>query len=110
MCYEDLHKSFKKGLRNGNWKKLRGMQKGLYRAAMAYAWTKKIIVNESLVKKLSALIERLRESSGARIFKKGLKKAVEMLQKSEENDVFAWAPQLKKWLKEPDYIFWLGTV
>ncbi|MCW3134767.1 MAG: hypothetical protein N2V78_10610 [Methanophagales archaeon] len=22
--------------------------------------------------------------------------------------VFEWCPQLKEWLREPDYIFWLG--
>ena len=27
-----------------------------------------------------------------------------------EADLFAWAPQLKVWLKDPDYIFWLGTM
>jgi hypothetical protein len=33
-----------------------------------------------------------------------------MLEKGEENGVFVWAPSLKKWLKDPDYVFWLGTV
>ena len=47
---------------------------------------------------------------GMRIFKRGFRKAIEMLNKSEEGGVFAWAPQLKYWLKDPDYIFWLGTV
>ena len=46
-----------------------------------------------------------------RIFKRGFEKAVKMLEKSEEEGgVFTWAPQLKYWLKDPDYIFWLGTV
>jgi len=27
-----------------------------------------------------------------------------------ETAVFAWAPQSKNWLKDPDYVFWLGTV
>ncbi len=46
---------------------------------------------------------------GMRIFKRGLKKAVAMLEKGEEKGVFVWAPSLKKWLKDPDYISWLGT-
>ena len=36
-------------------------------------------------------------------------KAIEILNKSEEGGVFTWASQLKYWLKDPDYIFWLGT-
>jgi len=35
---------------------------------------------------------------------------IEILNKSEEGGVFTWAPQLKYWLKDPDYIVWLGTV
>lgn len=67
------------------------------------------IVNEMLVENLSSLVERLKETKGMRIFKRGFEKALEMLNKSEEGGVFTWAPQLKYWLKDPDYIFWLGT-
>jgi len=35
--HEELHTSFRKGLRNGNWRKLSGVGKALYRAAMWYA-------------------------------------------------------------------------
>ena len=68
------------------------------------------IVNEMLAEKLSLLVERLKETKGMRIFKRGFRKAIEILNKSEEGGVFTWAPQLKYWLKDPDYIFWLGTV
>ena len=23
--------------------------------------------------------------------------------------IFAWAPSLREWLKDPDYVFWLGA-
>jgi len=109
LSYEELREKFKKGLRNGNWRKLNRMQKSLYMAAMEYARvTRKVIVNGMLMEKLSPLIQRLLETSGARVFRRGFKKAVELLQKSEENGVFAWAPRLRDWLKDPDYIFWLG--
>jgi hypothetical protein len=62
-----------------------------------------------LLEKLLGFIERLKETKGVRIFKRGLKKAVAILEKGEENGVFVWAPSLKRWLKDRDYIFWLGT-
>ena len=68
------------------------------------------MVYETLVKKLLVLVERLGESKGMRIFKRGLNKAAKLLDKGEEIGVFVWAPSLKKWLKDPNYIFWLGTV
>lgn len=38
-----------------------------------------------------------------------LEKAVVMLEKGEEKGVFVWAPGLKDWLKDSDYIFWQGV-
>jgi hypothetical protein len=108
ITYEECFTSFKKGLRSGNWRKLNFLDKALYRAAMEYA-KHCCIVNEMLVDKLLGFIEKLKETKGKRIFKRGLKKAVAILEKGEENGVFAWAPSLKKWLKDPDYVFWLGT-
>ena len=46
-------------------------------------------------------------AGGARIFKRGYEKAVELLNKGE--GIFAWAPSLRKWLRDPDYVFWLGA-
>jgi hypothetical protein len=37
ISYKELFTSFKKGLRNGNWRKLRFLDKALFRAAMWYA-------------------------------------------------------------------------
>lgn len=108
MSYAELLTSFRKGLRNGNWRKLNFLDKALYRASLWYAKPRGSIISESLVEKLLPLVERLKETKGMKIFKRGLKKAVELLKKGEE-EVFAWAPQLKGWLKDSDYIFWLGT-
>jgi len=111
IIYEELLASFRKGLRNGNWRKLNFLDKALFRASLWYAKHRGSIVNTALVEKLLAFAERLKETKGMRIFKRGFEKAVKMLEKSEEEGgVFTWAPQLKHWLKDPDYIFWLGTV
>ena len=110
ITYEECFTSFKKGLRNGNWRKLRFLDKALYRAAMWYAKRGRSIVNGLLVEKLLGLIERLKETKGKRIFRRGVKKAVEILEKGEANGVFVWAPSLRYWLKDRDYVFWLGTM
>ena len=112
ITYKELLTNFKKGLRNGNWRKLRFLDKALFRAAMGYARYSRSIVDGKLVEKLLGLVARLKETKGMRIFKfrRGFKRAVEMLEKGEEKGVFFWAPSLKKWLKDTDYIFWLGAV
>ena len=109
ITYGELLKFFRKSLRNGNWRHLNPLDKALYRASLWYAKHRGSIVNTLIVEKLLALVEKLKETKGMRIFKRGFEKAIEMLEKGEE-EVFSWAPQLKHWLKDPDYIFWLGTV
>ncbi len=110
ITYNELFTNFKKGLRTGNWRKRRFLDKALYRAAMGYAGYGRSIANGKLVEKLLGVIEKLKETKGMRIFKfrRGFEKAVEMLEKGEEKGVFVWAPSLKKWLKDPDYVFWRG--
>ena len=51
LTYKELFTNFKKGLRNGNWRKLRFLDKALYRAAMGYARYGRSIVNGMLVEK-----------------------------------------------------------
>ena len=109
ISYIDLNATFRKGLRNGNWRRLRFLDKALFRAAMGYARYGRSIINGKLVEKLLGVIEKLKEiSKGMRIFRKGFKRAAEMLEKGEEKGIFIWAPRLKDWLKDQDYIFWLG--
>jgi hypothetical protein len=60
------------------------------------------------VEKLLGLVKRLKETKSMKLFR-GLKKAVELLNKGEE-EIVARAPQLKVWRKDPDHIFWLGTI
>lgn len=127
ITFGELLNTLKKGTRKGNWRKLTWMQRILYRTAMEYTRPKKKeeivdgkvmkierkgrnIVNTMLVKKLSTLLEKLQETPGMRIFERGRKRADKILQNGEANGLFAWVPRLKDWLKDPSYIFWLGTV
>ena len=107
---EELLTCFKKGLRNGNWRRLSRLEKALYMASLWYVKSRGSIVNATLVEKLLTLLKRLKETKGMRIIKRGSEKAVELFNKYEERGVFTWAPQLKHWLRDPDYIFWLGTM
>ena len=65
-------------------------------------------INEMPVRELSALVERLKETKGARVFKRGFEKAVALL--NNGGGIFAWEPRMKEWLKDLDYEFWLGAV
>jgi len=108
FTFTELLASLKKGFRNGNWRKLNKTEKAFYRASLIYSKIHGKIVNPSVVEMLSVLVKRLLETPAVRILKRGLERAKEMLQKYEEKGVFRWVPQLKDWLKNLDYIVWLG--
>ena len=77
-------------------------------AAMWYARVKGEILSGRLVAMLEDIIGKLRETVKVRIFRVGLAKAEDMERGYEK--VFKWAPEFRKWLKDPDYIFWQGLM
>ena len=101
-----LFASFRRGLRNGNWKKLKERERAFFKAALFYLRRGGRIVSESVLEKLRFLMEKLNETRGMRIFRRGFERAIGILRACEN----AFMAPLKKWLKDPDYIFWLGTV
>ena len=107
--YEELFASFRKGQRNGNWRKLSILEKALYRASLWYSRVRGAIINKMVVRKLSVLVDKLKATTGARIFKRGFEKAVALLNRGEEGGIFTWATSLREWLKDRDYVFWLGA-
>ncbi|MDF2954397.1 MAG: hypothetical protein OD815_000013 [Candidatus Alkanophagales archaeon MCA70_species_2] len=108
LSHEHLLRVFRKGLRNGNWRRLGRLEKALYMASLWYARVRGFIVNELVVRKLKALVDKLTETVREKIFMRGLERAMEILEKYEERGVFAWAPSVREWLSDPDFIFWLG--
>ena len=94
-------------MRNGNWCRLNPLEKGFFMAAIWYARRKGKVVNSLVVTTLVDIIEKLKETIKDKIFQVGLAKADEMLLRYKE--VFNWAPELKEWLFNPDYVFWLGV-
>jgi|LGVF01.1.fsa_nt_gb hypothetical protein len=83
------------------------LEKALFQASLWYSRRQGTIINELVVDKLSVLVAKLKATKGARILKRGYEKAAVLLNKGES--VFAWAPSFKAWLKDSDYVFWLGA-
>ena len=106
LTVDVLFAIYRRGIRNGNWRKLKASERALFKAALCYLRRGGRIVSVSVLEKLRFLVAKLNETIRMRIFRKGFERAIEILNACEN----AWYPYLKKWLKEPDYIFWLGTI
>ena len=109
LTHDQLLQCYRKSRRTGNWRRLPYRAKALFRTSLYYLRCGGRILNELLREKLSRLVEQLTETRGTRIVKRGLAKAAALLRDGAEKGIFRWAPQLKSWLQDPDYIFWLGT-
>ena len=109
LSHYQLLQCYRKSVRTGRWRRLYYREKALYRASMGYLRHGGRILNETLRLKLERLVERLLETRGQRIVKRGLARAAALLD-GVEHGVSGWLLQLKTWLKDQDYIFWLGAM
>lgn len=123
ITHSMLRDKRRKGWIRGNWRVLSGKEKALYNAALAYTRPVKrrveingrrrkievarTIVETRLVEKLAALFDKLLETRGMKIYKRGFEHAQRLLQRC---GTAVWASSLPQWLKDPDFIFWLGAM
>ena len=108
ITYNLLLTYLRRGLRNGNWRRLEKLERAFYRASLMYAKIRNKIVNPNIIAILKNIIEKLKETPGLRILKAGLERARHMLTLYRKSGVFKWCPQIKGWLQDPAYILWLG--
>lgn len=108
LSYHNLKYSWKKGFRNGNWRKLNCVEKALYMASLSLAKMRGKIVNSKLILMLKEIIGKLRESSGDRLMQIAYQRAMKLYGQFAAVGLFEWAPQVRSWFGDPSYILWLG--
>jgi hypothetical protein len=102
LTFSDLSRFYRSCLRKGSWNNLSAMDKAFYIACMKLSKIKKII-NREIIYALTTIMKKL-NSFKEKIMKKG-KEVAEALSKSK---TVMMIPKMKDWLKDFNYIFWLG--
>jgi TM2 domain-containing membrane protein YozV len=102
LSFSDLSKFYRSCLRKGSWNNLSAMDKAFYIACMKLSKIRKII-NKDIIYALTTIMKKL-DSIKEKIMKKG-KEVAEALSKSK---TVIMIPAIKDWLRDPNYIFWLG--
>lgn len=93
------------------WRWANRVHKGLLEICVRFTRDGARIVDATVISRLRVAFRALRITNRrVRILMDGEIKALEMLTQYEERGVFKWVPQLKVWLRDPAYKFWLGTV
>jgi hypothetical protein len=102
LSFSNLSRFYKSCLRRGSWNNLSAMDKAFYIACLKLSKIKKII-NKEIIEAVISIMKKI-NSFKEKIMKKG-KEVAEMLLKSKTAMMI---PKIKDWLKDPNYIFWLG--
>ena len=108
LSYFYLSHLWKKGFRNGNWRKLSKIEKALYMASLSLAKMRGKIVNSRLVLELQNIIDKIKDTAGKRLMKSAYQRATELYERYVAIGLFQWAPRVRSWFDDPSYILWLG--
>jgi len=108
LSHDYLHSLWRKGFRNGNWRKLDRFEKALYMASLSLAKMRGRLVNSRLVLELRSIIGRLRETAGERMVRASYERAMRLYVRFVDIGLFEWAPQVRSWFNDPSYILWVG--
>lgn len=98
----------RRGLRNGNWRRLSLVDRGLFRCALWVVRVRGRIGSLRLLVRVLGVVLRLLESRSMRIWVAGRARAEELLRRFEERGLFDWAPQVRGWLVDRGFVFYLG--
>jgi hypothetical protein len=102
LSFSDLSRFYRLCLRKGSWNNLSALDKAFYIACMKLSKIRKII-NKDIIYALTTIMKKL-DSIKEKIMKKG-KEVAEAILKSKTAIMIS---KIKDWLKDPNYIFWLG--
>ena len=70
-----------------------------------------MISNTKLMVQVLRIALKLLDSFQSRIGKAGRKRAMMMLEAyAKPGGVFAWAPRMREWLRDPRYVWYLGVM
>lgn len=97
-----------RGLRNGNWRRLSLVDRGLFRCALWIAKTRGQIASFRLMVTVARIMLRLLETQRTRILKAGRARADQLRLRFDETGLFQWAPKVRGWLLDQRYVFYLG--
>ncbi len=108
LGYSYLFCLWKKGFRNGNWRKLSKIEKALYMASLSLAKMRGRIVNSRLILELGKIIGKLRETPGVKLALAACQRAMRLYNRFVAVGLFDWAPHVRSWFNDPSYVLWIG--
>jgi len=108
LDYSGLLAVRRRGLRNGNWRRLSLVDRGLFRCALWVTRVRGDIASLKLLVRVLGVALKLLESCSMRIWMAGKARAEVLKRRFEDRHLFDWAPQVRDWLVDRGFVFHLG--
>jgi len=102
LSFHDLLRFYKSCLRKGLWNRFSNIDKAFYIACMKLSKIKKI-VNKDIIETLTSIMKKISSFK-----EKMMNKGKEVAERMVNSNLCAIVPKVKEWIKDPNYIFWLG--
>jgi len=106
ISHAEMLELWERARKNGALRKLGYIKRGLFCAALEYTRTVGEIVHPKLIGTIRGMADLIRNTIGRRIWRQGMNRARAWLHNAR---LIAFFPNVRKWLCEDSYIFWLGT-
>jgi hypothetical protein len=103
-----LVKVLGRGLRSGNWFRLRLSERAVFRCALWLTRARGSVRNRVLAEQVLAIANKLLRTFASKVAEAGRRRAAWILNSYGPRGVFGWVPELKGWLEESSYILYLG--
>jgi hypothetical protein len=111
LTYPRLVAFKRKGLRSRNWARLDIAEKALFRCALWIAKVRGEISNTKLIVQIARITLKLVEGVRSAILKAGKRRTTVMFETyAKPFGVFSWASQVREWLNDTKYIWYLGVL
>jgi hypothetical protein len=111
LTYPRLIAFKRKGLRNRNWARLDITEKALFRCGLWIARVRGEISNTKLMVQILRIALKLAEGVRSSIMKMGERRTAAIYAKyTRPLGVFSWAPEVREWLRDIRYVWYLGVL
>jgi hypothetical protein len=110
LSYSNLLKCRLRGMRNGNWRRLNFVERGLYNCVLTLARTRQSIVNAKLVEIIGEMIQRLASIVRTQVVKVGQARVRALREGLERSGLIERTGWVKGWLSKPETVFYLGLM
>jgi len=112
LGYAELRNALRGAYRNRRkWRWSKDIHKRLLEACVGFTRYGYRLVNATVLARLRVAFRELGiVNRRVRVLLDGEVKALELQVRYREQNVFRWVPQLRAWLRDQAYKFWLGTM